>query len=215
MLGYAELLRCGAYGAVSDEQRDPLGQIVNSANYLTSLVNDLLDEAQIETRNLSLNMGLFSLRAVLWAVHDRMVVLAKNKGLNFELEIDAAMPDQLYGDEKRVQQILVNLCSNAIKFTKSGGVGIRVFQPSPLQWATQVWDTGAGIPKESRDEIFMPFRQLNNSITRENRGTGLGLSIVKQIVEIMGGSIQLESELGKGSKFTIVLPFMPQKEITV
>jgi PAS domain S-box-containing protein len=195
VLGYAELVRGGAYGAVNDEQTDPLKQIIDSANYLTSLVNDLLDEAQIETRNLSLNMSAFSLRAVLQSVNDRMIVLAKNKGLNFDLEIESAIPDQLYGDEKRVQQILVNLSSNAIKFTKSGGMGIRVFQPVPMQWAAQVWDTGAGIPKESQEEIFMPFRQLNNNITRENRGTGLGLSIVKQIVEIMGGSIQLESEL--------------------
>jgi signal transduction histidine kinase len=108
-----------------------------------------------------------------------------------------------------VNQVVVNLISNALKFTKEGGVHVRAYSPDENHWAVDVTDTGIGIPQEAQDYIFEPFRQADESATREYGGAGLGLSIVKQLVEMMGGKITLESELEKGSTFTIVLPLTP------
>lgn len=212
VLGYAELINDGAFGSINKELQGAVHLIEQSANYLTGLVNDLLDEAQIETRNLSLNMGIFSPVDMLRQVKDRMSVLAQNKGLTLDADILPPFPNKLYGDEKRIQQILVNLASNAVKFTKNGGVTLRIYQPSQNHWAMQVSDTGTGIPQEAQQDIFIPFRQLNNNITRENRGTGLGLSIVKQITEIMNGTIELKSILNNGSIFTVTLPIISPRE---
>jgi signal transduction histidine kinase len=179
---------------------------VESADYLSQMVNDLLDEAQIESRNMTLNMGFFSPADLLQKVGTSMDVLAHNKELDLTIELSPQMPATLYGDERRLQQIIINLVGNAIKFTQQGGVKVRVFQPSAIYWAFQVIDTGAGIPKDAQAYIFEPFRQVDNSITRENRGTGLGLSITKQLVALMDGEISLESEPGQGSTFTVTLP---------
>jgi signal transduction histidine kinase len=118
----------------------------------------------------------------------------------------------LRGDSQRLQQILINLVGNAVKFTNSGEVSINIYCPDPANWAMQVTDTGASISKEAQAYIFEPFRQVNNAITRENRGTGLGLSIAKQLVELMGGEIIVESEIDRGSTFTVVLPILKDTE---
>jgi PAS domain S-box-containing protein len=212
VLGYAELIQDDVYGAITAEQKKAMGQIIESANYLTGIVNDLLDAAQIETRSLSLNMGFFSPEILLRQVKDRMLILAQNKKLAFDAELVAPFPDKLYGDEKRIQQVLVNLANNSIKFTKNGSVGVRLYQPTPDQWCMQVTDTGVGIPEEAQQDIFTPFHQINDKITHDNRGTGLGLSIVKQIVEIMGGFIELKSEINQGSIFTVTLPITRPQE---
>jgi signal transduction histidine kinase len=135
-----------------------------------------------------------------------MSMLAAKKGLTFRVEIDPDLPTELYGDVNRLQQVLVNLTGNAIKFTKAGEVSVSLKRPAPAQWSIEVRDTGAGIPADEQKNIFEPFRQVNNSITRENRGSGLGLTITKQLVELMGGQISLESQIGLGSLFAITLP---------
>jgi PAS domain S-box-containing protein len=208
VLGYAELLYSEDFGRLDEEQKDIAAHIVESANYLTSMVNELLDEAQIESKNLTLHLDFFSPLDLLKKLETRMVVLAKNKGLDFSTELLPPLPDPIYGDEQRLQQILINLTGNAIKFTKTGQVRLRFFQTDPSHWSLQVTDTGAGIPKEAEQFIFEPFRQVDNAITRENRGTGLGLAIAKQLVELMDGHIQLESEVGQGSTFTVTLPMI-------
>jgi signal transduction histidine kinase len=129
--------------------------------------------------------------------------------------IDPDMPEVLRGDKQRLQQILINLVGNAIKFTQTGEVSIHLYCADETHWAMQVADTGAGVPKEAQSYIFEPFRQVNNTITRENRGTGLGLSITKQLVELMQGEITLESEIDKGSTFTILLPILKDTEKSV
>jgi two-component system capsular synthesis sensor histidine kinase RcsC len=120
----------------------------------------------------------------------------------------------LFEDGRRLQQILINLVGNSIKFTTAGSVHVRLYRMSPDLWAMQVTDTGAGIPKEAQAYIFEPFRQLDNSVTRASRGTGLGLSITKQLVELMEGEIHVESEPGQGSTFTVTLPILPGPEHT-
>jgi signal transduction histidine kinase/PAS domain-containing protein len=212
VLGYAELVEGNVYGEITDEQKDVMGKIIESTNYLTGIVNDLLDTAQIETKGLSLKMDFFSPEVLLKQVNERMAVLARNKGLTFETSLIQPFPEKLYGDEKRIQQILDNLCSNSVKFTRSGGVTVRLYQPAPHQWRMEVADTGVGIPKEAQQDIYVPFHQLSSKITHDNRGTGLGLSIVKQIVEIMGGTIELNSKVNQSSIFTVTLPIAQPQE---
>ena len=133
-------------------------------------------------------------------------ILAQKKGLSFSIQIDPNLPQEIYGDDRRIRQIIINLIGNAIKFTKEGSVQLVITRPDEHHWEIQVKDTGVGIPKEEQTLVFEPFRQLNSSVTRENRGVGLGLSITKQIVDLMHGRIMLESEAGKGTTFFVLLP---------
>ena len=141
-----------------------------------------------------------------------MIPLVKNKGLTLHTDIPNNFHEYLYGDTIRLQQIIINLLGNAIKFTKQGEVSLSFQHVDSEYWRIQVSDTGSGIPEDAQEYVFESFRQVNNAITRENRGTGLGLSIVKQLVDIMNGSIKLKSQVGQGSTFTITLPIVkPQK----
>ncbi|GAB4488064.1 MAG: hypothetical protein Fur0016_04840 [Anaerolineales bacterium] len=206
VLGYAELLNQGAFGELNAEQQEASSNIVASANYLSMMINELLDQAQIEARAVKIHPAPFEPAVLLQSLHANMTVLALNKGLQFISELDPALPPALIGDERRLQQVLINLSGNAIKFTQQGEVRVSLLKWDNSHWAMRVADTGAGIPKEAQDYIFEAFRQVDNAITRDNRGTGLGLSITKQLVELMGGRIELESEVGRGSTFTIILP---------
>jgi PAS domain S-box-containing protein len=206
ILGYAELLQYKAFGPLTEKQHNAVNNIIESTDYLTSIVNDLLDESQIESKSISLHNEYFNPIELLEKTKTTMSTLADKKGLAFRVEIDPELPSELYGDVNRLQQILINLEGNAIKFTKLGEVNVSLKRPAPAQWSIEVRDTGAGIPVDDQQNIFEPFRQVSNSITRENRGSGLGLAITKQLVELMGGQISLESEIGKGSLFTVTLP---------
>jgi signal transduction histidine kinase len=206
VLGYAELLHYDSFGELSAKQKQATGQIIESANYLNRMVGELLDEAQIEAKTMSLRQERFSPGEILQKVALTMSVLAQNKGLAFSSDLAEDLPAALYGDSQRLQQIMINLLGNAIKFTKTGEVCIKLTRPDKQFWAIQVVDTGAGIPQDAMNYIFEPFRQVNNAITRENRGTGLGLSITKQLVELMGGRISVESKVDQGSTFSIILP---------
>ena len=206
ILGYGELLRDSTFGELSDGQKKAVLQIVESANYLTNMVNELLDEAQLSANTATLQERLISPAALLQQASSGMEVLAAKKGLQFRTFLGDSVPSEIMGDERRLRQILINLMGNAIKFTREGSVNVRLLQPTSEHWAIQVQDTGVGIPKDAQGYIFEPFRQVNSAITRDNRGVGLGLSITKQLVELMGGRIMLESEPGQGSTFTIILP---------
>ncbi len=206
ILGYAELLHQGALGELLEEQLDAASNIVASANYLNLMINELLDQTQIEARAVKIHLATFEPAILLRSVQANMTILAFNKGLQFIPELDPALPSPLVGDERRLQQVLINLAGNAIKFTQEGQVQVSLLRLSDSEWAMRIADTGAGIPGEAQEYIFDPFRQVDNTITRDNRGTGLGLSITKQLVELMGGRIELESEVGRGSTFTVILP---------
>lgn len=131
------------------------------------------------------------------------------RDVTFVTTIASNLPATLSGDETRLRQILINLIGNAIKFTKIGTIRTRLYCPDAEHWAMEVTDTGLGIPKEAQQYIFEPFRQVDGSITREHGGTGLGLSIVKRLTDLLGGQVILESEIGQGSTFTVVLPLAP------
>jgi len=141
-------------------------------------------------------------------------VLAEQKGLSLTVEIDENVPRRLYGDKDRLNQVLVNLANNAIKFTDEGSIHVRIRRVDGDHescWAMEVSDTGPGIAEKDKDVIFTPFRRVDDSMTREHIGVGLGLSIVKQLVELMDGEITLESAPGRGSTFAVVLPLEQQQ----
>jgi len=212
ILGYAELLRDATFGELNSGQRKAALEIVESTNYLTSMVNELLDEAQLSANSAMLQLSLLSPATLLQQASSGMEVLAGKKGLQFHTLVDANVPHELIGDERRLRQIMINLMGNSIKFTREGSVSVHVSSPTEEHWAIQVQDTGMGIPKEAQGYIFEPFRQADGAITRDNRGIGLGLSITKQLVDLMGGRILLESTVGKGSTFTILLPIQKPPE---
>jgi signal transduction histidine kinase len=185
---------------------------MDSVNYLTGIVNELLDAAQIEARKLTLHIEPCSPHALLQQVEPQLALLAHKKGLRFSLETTPDLPTSIQGDERRLKQIVINLVGNAIKFTQAGEVRLKLFCPDAYHWAIQVSDTGVGIPQEMQSQIFEPFRQLHESSTRDFRGTGLGLSITRQLVELMAGEISLYSEPGRGSTFTVKLPLRTRSE---
>jgi signal transduction histidine kinase len=214
ILGLAEVLDLGVYGPISGKQQQTVAQIIDSAQYLTGLVNELLDQAQLEAGKLKLDMRPFAPADVLDHTVAKLSVLAQAKGLTLTAGMAADVPATLSGDPARVQQVLVNLVSNAIKFTQAGTVQVRLYRPDAIYWAMEVSDTGPGIPFEAQAYIFEPFRQVDGSMTRAHIGAGLGLSIVKQLTTLMGGQVTLESEVGRGSTFTVQLPLSPiQKRI--
>lgn len=204
--GYVELLHNGVFGNLSAKQRSVANNVIDSTHYLADLVDELLDQAQLEVGAIKLNPVAFNPVQVLGQINERMSVLAAAKGLEFLMDNDPHLPQLVVGDPQRVQQVLVNLTSNAIKFTKAGQVKIGLFRAGIDRWAVQVEDTGPGIPAEALAHIFEPFWQVDGSATREHNGAGLGLSIVKQLVDLMRGEIQLKSELGQGTTFTVLLP---------
>ncbi len=213
ILGFAEMLELGVYGNVSEEQKTVTAKIGKSAHYLEAMVKDLLNQAKLEAGKFSLDNNTFDPREIIDATMAKMQVLAENKHLALTAKVAADVPNQMAGDNIRIQQILMNLISNAIKFTDEGTVRARVYLPHKHQWAFQVSDTGCGIPKEAQTHIFEPFRQVDGSNTRLHGGTGLGLSIVKQLTELMNGKIVLSSEVGHGSTFTVILPLNKPQEI--
>jgi signal transduction histidine kinase len=212
ILGYTDMLRVGVYGEVNSEQDQTLGRIMANGKRMLNLVNNLLDQAQIKTGQLSLRIEPFSLRDLLNGLDSVMRVLADSKKIELEIHTEADMPSLLEGDPKRLEQILINLTGNAIKFTTEGKVTVRVYRHDSVYWAIAVSDTGPGIPPQYHDAIFESFKQVDDPITRQHVGTGLGLSIVKQLVTLSGGRITLSSEVGMGSTFTVILPFEPKKQ---
>lgn len=207
--GFTEMLQAGIYGALSNKQEDALRRIAKNTRKLLNIVNDLLDQARIEAGELSLHPTSFCPEDLVEDLRSTVGVLAENKGLDLTVEIEENVPRPLYGDKDRLHQVLVNLTNNAIKFTDEGGIHIHIGQTddrNESHWVLQVSDTGPGISEEDQELIFTPFRRVDDSMTRQHTGVGLGLSIVKQLVELMGGDILVESVLGQGTSFTVVLP---------
>jgi signal transduction histidine kinase len=147
-------------------------------------------------------------------LHGVMEKFAADKNLGLITELDPSMPPVIMGDPKRLQQIIVNLTNNAVKFTDSGSVRVKIAPLDQKNWQIQITDTGNGIPKDALDYIFESFRQVDEESTRKHGGVGLGLSIVQQLVELMNGKIMVESEPDKGSTFTVTLPLIVQDNTT-
>jgi PAS domain S-box-containing protein len=183
--------------------------IEQAGDQLLALVNDVLDLSRIEAGELQLEAVPFDLRSLLDAVHAMVRPQAEAKGLELQLDVPAKLPAQVIGDPLRLKQVLLNLVGNAVKFTPSGSVVLRVLQMARADGRAtlrfDVMDTGIGIAPEQQRRIFEPFTQADSSTTRRLGGTGLGLSIVQRLVSMMGGQLELSSQLGKGSTFSVTL----------
>ncbi len=208
IIGMAELL---ALGELSEEEREYVKIIKESGLNLTRVIGDILDLSKIEANQMELESKSFSLRTTIELAVNLIRPLAKSKGLSLFSRIEPELPDLLKGDSGRLNQILLNLLGNAVKFTSSGSVSITVL--SGINSETRqilhisVSDTGIGIPHKSINKLFIPFSQVDSSSTRRFGGTGLGLAISRQLVELMGGDISVESVEGKGSTFFVRIPF--------
>lgn len=206
LLGMAEMLQENVYGPLTPAQADITRRIFNNARALEQVFEELLDQSRIEAGQLHLKEEAFSPQALVKTVHSNCLPLALQKGLALQLNIDPNLPRAAIGDRRRIEQILSNLVVNAIKYTETGSVEIHSFKDHEPQWVLRVMDTGIGISPEAQEYIFEPFRQVDETRSRRFGGVGLGLAIVQQLVYAMQGTVSLESEIGKGSIFTVVLP---------
>jgi len=213
IMGYTDLLARKSYGELDEKQISVLGKIRESTEYLEALVSGLLDQAQLDSGRLKLAHTPFDIREVLGKTCNQLCVLADTKKLEFSSSISDDMPTYIVGDSQRMKQILVNLISNAIKFTETGGVTARIYKSDIDQWKMEVADTGPGIPENSLQVVFEPFKQLPEANRIMRKGYGLGLSITKQLIKLMGGDIIVESEMGKGTTFIATLPLITEVEI--
>jgi signal transduction histidine kinase len=168
--------------------------------------------SEIEAGRMELVLKPFKLRAWLDDIVLQYQVLAEEKGLQFAVEYDDKLPEVFVGDAARLKQIVINLIANAVKFTEAGQVKLEVSRNDRDTCKIIVSDTGIGIPAHARDTIFEEFRQVDGTSRREHGGTGLGLAIVRKLVLIMGGTIRLKSEVGKGSAFTVIVPYAKENE---
>jgi PAS domain S-box-containing protein len=206
MIGYNDLLVRGSYGRVTEKQVTILGRMRSSGDYLDALISELLDQAQLDSGKLKLAVETFSPGEVFGRACSQLSILAEAKKLEFVVQFSPDLPETISGDSNRLQQILTNLIGNAIKFTEAGRISIELGQASDSEWFLKVTDTGPGIPEGALETIFEPFRQLEQSAKTRRKGYGLGLSITKQLIELMGGRINVQSQVGKGSTFLITLP---------
>lgn len=206
VIGYAQLQLAGMVGDMSEEQLGFQERILANAQHLLQLINEVLDLSKIEAGRMELVDKPFDLRECLHEIIMQNHVLAKDKGLDFTLNVDERLPEIIVGDRGRIKQIIINLVSNAIKFTDEGSVIVEAVLYNKDNWRITVTDSGCGIAPHLQETIFDEFRQAESGIDRG--GTGLGLAIVRKLVLMMGGNIRLTSEVGKGSAFTITLPLL-------
>ncbi len=201
---------------LSSEQQNHLAKALSAAESLLNLINDILDFSKIETGHLPLEEIDFDLRTTMESASEIAASKASEKDLELACHIEPQVPTSLTGDPGRLRQILLNLLSNAVKFTHQGEVILSAEVTNETETRADliftVSDSGIGIPADKHEMVFEYFTQADTSTTRRYGGTGLGLSITKQLVELMGGRISLESKVGRGSTFKIVLPFRLQKE---
>ncbi|MCP4109442.1 MAG: response regulator, partial [Desulfobacteraceae bacterium] len=201
------------------EQQENLRIIKESSHHLIDIINDILDLSKIEAGKITIESADFDLHRLLDSVFRTFSVQVEKRGLFLDLKLADNLPKYVRGDQVRLRQILVNLISNAVKFTETGGITLKVIPQKRSETNNSVSpdipiffsviDTGIGIPLEKQEKIFASFSQANDSITRKYGGTGLGLSICLRLVELMGGCIWIESKVGAGSTFSFTNLFQP------
>ncbi len=200
----------GAFGRIVSYA----GDVKSAGSNLLSIINDILDLSKIEAGKMTIMEGSYQLSSILIDVSNMILFKAKDKSLEYIAEVDPGIPDHLYGDSVRVRQIMTNLLNNAVKYTKQGSVRLRVgYEPMPARDQLQrirlilsVEDTGIGIRPEDIGKLFVKFQRVDMQQNNTVEGTGLGLSITRNLVEMMGGSIDVKSDYGAGSVFTVTIP---------
>ncbi len=213
IIGYIEIMLAGMVGSFTQQQTDLQSHIHVNAKRLLALINDILDLAKIEAGNLEFVIAPASPRQLLNETLSSVESLARQKSIYLECHYAEDTPEVVMCDSKKLQQIVVNLVSNAIKFTATGGVKLEVGTTDKTNWELKIIDTGTGMPEDAPSYIFEKFRQVDGTSTRQHQGTGLGLAIVKSLVEGMGGKIDVETHLGKGTTFAVTLPRSGKAEV--
>ncbi len=207
IIGFSDMLLVGMNGPLNEKQQHKMERLKENGSRLLALINDLLDLTRIDAGRIEMVEKPYSPRALAERISAQMESLAVESNLVFETRVDAQMPELIMGDEKRIEQVAVNLLSNAFKFTKEGSVTLSIdTQPEQDQWTLSVTDTGIGVPPHAVNIIFEEFRQLDGSYSRAYRGSGLGLAITRNLVRMMGGKISVKSIVGSGSTFIVELP---------
>ncbi|MEA5582565.1 response regulator [Nodularia harveyana UHCC-0300] len=209
LLILAKLLSDNSEGHLTEKQVEYSQTIYSAGTDLLELINDILDLAKIESGNFSLNIEEISFEDLQTSINRSFIQLAQDKGITFAVELADNLPNIIYNDPKRLQQILKNLLANALKFTETGGVKLQIGMSNkteiPMITFT-VSDTGIGIPIEKQKIIFEAFQQADGTTSRKYGGTGLGLSISRELAQLLGGKIELYSQIGEGSTFILYLP---------
>jgi signal transduction histidine kinase/DNA-binding response OmpR family regulator len=215
IIGFSEVLLERLFGDLGAKQEEYLRDILDSGRHLLSLINDILDLSKVEAGRMELELGSFSLSEALENGLTMVRERASRHGITLSLDVEPVI-DTIEADERKVKQVVFNLLSNAVKFTSDGGqVGIKAGLDHREVQIT-VWDTGIGIAPEDQGRIFEEFQQVGSMGGQKREGTGLGLALAKKFVELHGGRIWVESEVGHGSRFTFTLPvrIVPQPEAT-
>lgn len=188
------------------DSADKLEKIELAGQHLLSVINDILDLSKIEAGHVEINAEAVSIERTVNGLRHMFEPLATNKGLQFNVSVEAGVPAVIQTDPQRLEQVLKNLLANALKFTENGGVSLTVSRRDDSQVAFSIKDTGIGIADEQQKRIFEAFHQADSTISRKFGGTGLGLSISRELVRLLGGRFQLQSQLGQGSTFTVIIP---------
>lgn len=199
---------------LDESQRTYQEQVLGASDMLLGLINDILDYSRIEAGKLEIDSLDFGLDHMLRDVSGQLALRAQERGLELLFHVDPAVPQRLHGDPLRLRQVLVNLMGNAVKFTEQGEVVARISLAGSVEQPLlrlSVIDTGPGIPADKLDTLFSAFTQVDGSVTRRFGGTGLGLAITRQLVELMGGTVSVHSQLGQGSTFNVELPLQLAK----
>lgn len=207
IIGYTSLLLDQIYGVIASDQKEPLEGVRRNADALLKLVDDVLDLSRIESGKMGLDLAPVDMTSLIEDVSVGMKLFLHRKSLGIQWNLEKALPT-IECDANKIKQVLVNLLSNAAKFTQQGGITIGTKnRPEKGGIEISIQDTGIGIRPEELPKIFDAFHQTDATITREFGGVGLGLAIVKEIVHLLEGEIRVESEYGKGSIFTVYLPY--------
>lgn len=209
IIGFSDMLLMGMSGELNPKQQHKMTRLRENGIRLLTLINNVLDLTRLEARRVEIVNKPFSPHEMVKRISSQMDVLAQQKGLQFKTSIAPNTPTQMIGDEQRIEQIVVNLLSNAFKFTEHGIVTMELeADTQENMWKFRVRDTGIGIPPHALNMIFEEFRQVDGSFSRAYKGSGLGLAITRNLTRLMHGHINVESDLGKGSVFTVTLPML-------
>jgi len=211
IIGFSQVLLRQSKGSLNVPQQTMVERVLSNSKSLLDLVNDILDLSRIEAGRLELRPEPCDLLQLLETTIGQLRSLAEEK--NLLVRVHSALPhSRAFNDSMRVRQVLINLLSNAIKFTDSGEISIELSEPEPGRVAIAVQDSGIGIAPSELEHIFEMFRQIDQTLNRKYSGTGLGLAITRSLVEMMGGEITVQSQLGQGSTFRIDIPRFVQSE---
>jgi len=207
IIAFTDLALRDSYGPLPTKLRDALTYVFNSSRHLKAVINDLLDLSKIEAGQLQMSDEVVALPKLVESVVGIAAPVSAEKGLRWSIAVSPEMPHEFRGDHSRLEQILLNLTGNALKYTEKGSVSVSIDRMAGDRWRVEVRDTGVGIPEDQFESIFEAYRQLNGTASPSKvKGTGLGLAITRHLVRLMGGTIRVESTLGKGSTFTVELP---------